>query len=256
LSALAKIKDDFARFTRCDQPAKPRIIAGSCGEVGTRKTSFWLGAPGPIVVFSFDRGLEGVVEPYQVEKEIYVKEYDWATAPGCEPDQQMAIDIVAQFDEDFRHALTVARTVILDKETDLWSIAKYARFGPPEKGRPDDWEGLKAQIRVWLNAPKPLDINFGVIQAMKNEWVTKNNPKTGKDGITQTGVRIPAGMEEVEAIMHINIEHLHQDGEFLMKIGKARGPGGRDIQYQTIPAVSFGEFAQLVFPDSDEGDWV
>ena len=251
------VQNDFARFTLANQPAKPRIVAGSCGEVGTRKTSFWLGAPGPIVIFSFDRGLEGVVEPYQTEKEIYVKEYDWATAPGKEADQGAAQDIVDQFTEDFEHAITVARTVVIDKESDLWSVAKYARFGPPEKGRPDDWDGLKAQIRRLLNMPKALDLNFGVIQAMRNEWVQGPvNPNSGKAGIKQTGVRIPAGMEEVEAIMHINIEHLHQDGEFLMKIGKARGPGGRDIQYQTIPAVDFVTFAQLVFPDSNEGDWV
>ena len=245
-----------SRYTLADKPAKERIIAASFGEVGTLKTSFWAGAPGPIVFLSFDQGLEGVIEPFQDEKEIYVKEYAWVTAPGAEPDQQMAIDLRDEFTADFEHAIQHARTVVIDKETDMWGVFKYADFGPPEKGRPDDWDALKNRVRRLLNMPKALDINFGVIQGMKNEWVSQTNNKTGAKGITQSGNRIRAGMDDVDAIMHININHVLEDGEFKMKIGKARGPGGRDIQNTTLPFVSFAEFGQLVFPDSDESSWV
>jgi hypothetical protein len=253
---MSKLSDFTRYYTRADQPAKLRIIAGSCGEVGTGKTSFWLGAPGPIIVLSFDRGLEGVIEGFQDTKEIYVKEFSWVTAPGAEPDQSAAVDLRDEFTEVFEHAVTHARTVVLDKETDMWGVFKYAEFGAPEKGRPDDWDMLKNRVRRLMNMPKSLDINFGVIQGMKNEWISEVNPKTGKKGITQSGRRLPSGMDDIEAIMHINIEHLLVDGEFQMRVGKARGPGGRDIQNQTIPAVTFGEFAQLVFPESEESDWV
>ncbi len=252
---MPKAADSFARFTKADQPVKQRIIAASYGEVGTLKTSFWLGAPGPIVVLSFDKGLEGVIEPYQDLKDIYVREYDWVTAPGAEPDQSAAVDMRDEFIADFENAVQHARTLVLDKETDMWSVFKYAEFGAPEKGRPDDWDKLKNRVRRLFNMPKALDLNFGIIQGMKNEWTSQVNPKTGAKGITQTGNRVRAGSDDVEAIVHINIEHAFEGGEFVMKIGKARGPGGRDIQNQTLPAMSFSEFGQLVFPESDEGDW-
>lgn len=255
---MAKLPiNEFSRYTKADQPAKPRIIAGSFGEVGTGKTSFWMGAPGPIIVLSFDRGTEGVVEPFQDSKDIYVKEFAWVTAPGAEPDKSAAIELRDEFTEVFEHAVQHARTLVLDKETDMWGVFKYAEFGPPEKGRPDDWDSLKNRVRRLMNMPKALDLNFGVIQGMKNEWMAgPTNQNTGKKGIVQTGRRVPSGMDDIEAIMHINIEHMvSPTGEFSMKIGKARGPGGREVQYQTLPALNFVEFAQLVFPGTEDEDW-
>ena len=252
---MSKSANEFARFTKADQPAKPRIIANSYGEVGTLKTSFWLGAPGPIVVFSFDKGLEGVIEEYQKTKDIYVKEYTWGHMPGQGPDQQAAIDLRDEFTEDFEHACKHARTVFIDKETELWDVVKYADFGAPQEGTPKDWDRPKGRMRRLLNMPKATDINFGVIQGMRNEWVSQVNPKTGKKGITQSGLRIPAGSDDVEAIMNINLEHFREDGEFKIRIGKMRGPGAREWQYQVIPAMSFSDFGQIVFPDSEESDW-
>lgn len=253
---MPKPTDVFSRYTKADQPAKPRLIAGSYGEVGTGKTTFWMGAPGPIIVLSFDRGTEGVVEPFQDSKDIYVKEFSWVTAPGAEPDQSAAIDLREEFTEVFEHAVQHARTLVLDKETDMWGVFKYAEFGPPEKGRPDDWDSLKNRVRRLMNMPKALDLNFGVIQGMKNEWIPQVNPKTGQKGITQSGRRLPSGMDDIEAIMHINIEHLvSPTGEFSLKVGKSRGPGGRNIQYSTLPPLNFSEFAQLVFPDTTDADW-
>lgn len=248
--------NELARYKMADQPVKPRIIASSAGEVGTLKTSFWLGAPGPIGILSFDRGLEGVIEEYQDQKAIYVQEFDWVTAPGAEPDQSAAVDMRDQITEVFEHMVKHVRTMFIDKETDMWSVFKYAEFGAPEKGRQDDWDLLKNRVRRLMNMPKALDLNFGMIQGMKNEWISQINPNTGAKGIAQTGLRVPAGMDDIEAIAHINIMHMIEDGEFRMRIGKARGPGGRAIQNQTIPAVTFAEFGQLVFPNSSEADWV
>ena len=246
----------FARYTKADKPAPHRIIAASFGEVGTLKTSFWAGAPGPIVFLSFDKGLEGVIEPFQDQKDIWVKEYTWgALTLGEPPTQDEAIELRDEFVNDFQHAITHARTVVIDKETELWDVVKYAAFGPPKEGTPKDWDVPKGLMRKLLNAPKALDINFGVIQGMKNEWVSQVNPRTGKKGITQSGLRVRNGSDDVEAIMHINIEHVREDDEFRMKIGKSRGPGGIDVQYQTMPACTFTEFAMLVFPGTDESDW-
>ncbi len=142
---MTKTNSPFSRFAKATTEVKQRIIAASTGEVGTGKTTFWLGAPAPIVFLSFDKGLEGVVEPYAKDKDIFVAEYEWAPAPGAVLEQSAAQDLRDKFTEDFEHATKHARTVVLDRETDVWKLFKFAEFGVSEKGAPQDWDTLKSQ---------------------------------------------------------------------------------------------------------------
>ena len=251
---MAKVvSNPFDRFEKANTPAKPRIVASSYGEVGTLKTSFWLGAPGPILVQTLDQGLEGVIEPYMNLKDIYVADYDLGRNPGEEYNHERAIEARDKFVEDFEHTIahTKARTIFWDRESDMFSLFSYAEFGTPDKynaATPKDWDKLKGGIRRLIAMAKASDINFGIIQGMRDEW---SKGKMGK-----TGNRIRNGMDEIDALVHINIEHAIERGEFVMKIGKARGPGGREIQNQTLPAMTFVDFASLVFPDSSEQDWI
>lgn len=246
----------FARYVRADQPVKQRIIAASFGKPGTGKTTFWLGAPAPIVIFSLDMGLEGVVEAFQDEKEIYVSEYDWSGVDKDDVDalQTQAIELRDKFIDDFEHAVQNARTVLIDKETDMWELFRYAEFGAPNDN-PRNYPALNQRMRRLINMPKALDLNFGVVQGMKDEWVSQINKKTGAKGAVGSGNQIRAGFSEIEGLVHINIEHVREDGEFRMRIGKARGPGGHDIQDQELPGMTFAEFGTLAFPDSQISDW-
>ncbi len=57
--------------------------------------------------------------------------------------------------------------------------------------------------------------------------------------------------------MHLNIEHvIDGDGDFMLNVGKVRGPGAREIQNTQIAYREFPEFACLVFPDTTEQDWI
>lgn len=249
---MAKSISTFARYTKADQPARQRIIGRSFGEPGSRKTSFWLEAPGPIVVFSFDKGLEGVVERYQEEKDIYVAEYDWS--PTADLSQEDAIGLRDKFIEDYEHAIQVSRTVVIDKENDLWELFRYAEFGGPNDA-PRNYPQLNQRYRKYINMPKSLDINFGVIQGMKDEWVTKAKSDGGTKGVN-TGNRIATGFADMEGLVHVNIHHIGRSAAtWAMEIGKSRGPGGQDVAEQTLPSLTFPEFAQLVFPGSDDETW-
>jgi hypothetical protein len=243
-------KSPFARYQKANDTTKQRIVAASFGEVGTGKTSFWLGAPGPIVVQTLDQGLEGVVEPFTKEKDIYVANYDLGIEPGEGFTHELAVEARDKFIADFEHALTVARTIIWDRESDMFNLFSYAESGTEDKYGaliPKDWDKLKGGIRRLIAMAKATDVNFGVIQGMRDEWAK------GKMG--KTGNRIRNGMDDIDALMHINIEHRRENGQFEITVGKSRGPGGRDIQDQVFPALSFAEFSMLVFPDSQESDW-
>jgi hypothetical protein len=246
-----------SRFEKANAPLKHRIIARSTGEVGTGKTTFWLGAPAPIVIFSFDKGLEGVIEPYQEKKDIYLAEYDWH--PTEDLTQEDAVALRDKFTTDFEVAIQNARTVVIDKETDLWELFRYAEFGGPNDA-PRNYPKLNQRYRRYINMPKSLDINFGTIQGMKDEWKTissvDRNSGAVKEKGASTGHRIPSGFGELDALVHINLHHRREKGEFLIDVGKSRGPGGHDIQDQTFPGLTFVDFAQLVFPSTDETDWL
>lgn len=248
------------RFVKADQPFKPRIIGRSFGEAGTGKTDFWLGAPGPIAFFSFDKGLEGVVEKFQENKDIYVAEYEWSPTENLP--QSEAIALRDQVIEDFETAIMNARTVIIDKETDMWELFRYAEFGAPNDA-PRNYPQLNQRYRRLINMPKATDINFGCIQGMKSVWGQKTNRISGKQTPFDTGEREAAGFSELEGLVHVNLFHTREDGTFKIQVGKARGPGSFVVQDQTFDidlhedgqAEGFREFAKLLFPESTDEDW-
>jgi hypothetical protein len=243
----------LSRFQKADQEFKPRMIGRSYGEPGSRKTSFWLEAPGPIVVFSFDKGLEGVVERYQNEKDIYVKEYDWS--PTDDLSQDAAIEIRQEWIADFEHAIQHACTVVIDKETDLWELFRYAEFGAPNDA-PRNYPQLNQRYRKYMNMPKATNINFGVIQSMKDEWVTRAKKDGSGDKGVATGRRIPVGFGELEGLVHVNLFHRgHSPASWSVSVGKVRGPNVPDVADQVFENPTFVDLAMLMFPGSSEGDW-
>lgn len=258
--AKTTLSNKFDRYRKASlSDLKQRIIAASFGETGSAKTSFWLSAPGPIVIQSLDQGLEGVIEPFlEAGKEIYICEYESNTDAL---DQDAAIEQRDKFIEDFEHAVLNARTIVWDKEDQVYDLFKYAEFGAPSDN-PSNYYPLFQRYRRLINLAKAGDVNFGLIQGMRTPWVPKVNKKTGAQGAAKAdGQRTRRGMAEVEELVHISIEHLlepNEDGEltFKLKIGKARGPGGRDVQNTTLDFMSFPAFATLVFPDTEESDWV
>lgn len=246
----------FDRYKLSTSEATQRIVAASVGEAGTGKTSFWLGAPGPIVVQTLDQGLEGVVERFSSDKEIYVADYDLGQS-GEAYTHALAEQARDKFVEDFEHAVKNARTIVWDRETDVFPLFSYARFGTDDAfgaAPPKDWDKLKGEIRRLIAMAKANDINFGVIQGMRNEWVSTRS-KTGAKAATQSGNRIRAGMDDIDALVHIDLLHERKAGTFSVTVGKSRGPGGQDIQDQTFSNLSFVDFALLVFPDSTPEYW-
>lgn len=251
---MAKKTSEFTRFTKAEDDVKQRLIWAGYGEPGSGKTHFALSAPGPIVIISLDKGLEGVVEKVQKEKDIYIAEYDWS--PTEDLDQQYAVELRDKIIEDFEHAIQVARTVIIDKETDLWELFRYAEFGAPNDS-PRNYPALNQRMRRLINMPKATNINFGVIQGMKSEWAAKVNRKTGAQGAAATGERIRAGFSEIEGLVHIDLHHKYNrdDKSYVIDVGKSRGPGGFDVQGSTWENIDFPTLAQLVFPESAAEDW-
>lgn len=273
---VKKSADPFAHYAQASAEPKPRIIAKIAGEIGSGKTDFALGAPDPIVVHTFDQGTEGVVENYVKQgKRIYLAQYDLGVEVGQEITHEMVVKVRDEFIANFERDIRVARTVIIDRESDLWGYHVFAETGTDDKfaaAKPKEWPKIKAKLRRLTSMAKAADLNLIYIQGMRNEWGKSINKNTGNETSTPTGGRLPDGMEEVEADVHINmlmhrVDVRDEPSRFFIRVGKSRGPGSRSVQGQTFeyvkpneetgdPGWGFKDFAQLVFPDSTEADWV
>lgn len=257
---MPKSSNPLDRFDLASDSPKRRIIGRSYGDVGTGKTHFWLTAPAPIVVLSMDRGTEGVIEQFIDQgKEVRIVEYDWMTVDKTASDnnnelQDKAIEIRDQFIADHEVAVQHARTVIWDRETDIWELFRYAHLGKPNDD-PKNYAPLNQMYRRLINLAKATDVNFGCIQGLKNEWGTRVNPNSGKKQGFATGKRIAHGFDELDGLVHVNLEHTRADGIMGVTVGKVRGPGAMKIQDQSFEGLTFPEFATQVFPDTSEGDW-
>jgi hypothetical protein len=245
------------RFKLATSLATPRIIAASVGGPGAGKTQFWLGAPAPIVFMSLDHGLEGVVDKFQEDykeqhgelKEIRVVEYNWAPSQKDEQEadfQKQAVTLRDQFINDFELACKYARTVVWDKETDVWNLFRYAQFGSPKAEVARDFDKVNQLMRKTINHPKSLTINFGLIQDVKDEWASQSK---------KTGTVKRAGFREVEGLIHVDLWHERREGKFFTLVGKARGKGSADVQDKEFENYTFTQLGIALFPDTDVEDW-
>lgn len=250
--------DPFSRYTKATTDMTPRIIANSVGEAGAGKTFWWLGAPGPIVIQTLDQGLEGVVEQFAATKDIYVATYDIGQTIGESFSHAKACESRDKFIEDFEQAIGHARTIVWDRETDVYDLFQYAVNGTDDAygaATPKDWDKLKGQIRRMIAMAKASNVNFGLIQGMRNEWIPQVNKKTGAKAAGQSGKRIAKGMDDIDALVHTNLFHERVGKDFNITVGKSRGPGGFTIQDETFTNLSFSDLAQLIYPETSEEDW-
>lgn len=273
---LRKPVSPFAGYEKATAAFTPRIILLLTGEVGCGKTDFALGAPGPIVVHTFDQGTEGVIEEHVARgKEIYLAKYDLGVEPGQEVTHAAVVELRDQFIANFEQDISRARTIVIDRETDLWNYHVFAESGTDDKFAAvsaKDWPKIKAKLRRLTAMAKASKINLIYTQGMRNTWSKVVNPKTGNTTSVPDGGRQPDGMDTVEADVHIvadlrRVDHPEGPSQFYLHIGKSRGPGSKMVQGQTFEVVKasddedapqpfgFSEFAQLVFPDTSSENW-
>ena len=222
-----------------------------------------------MAVFSLDQGMEGVVGRElrnNPKKEIYVREHDWnPTRDFAGPDEYMllkkqAVEIRDQYMADFELAVKHARTILVDKETDVWGLFRYAEFGPEGNDAQRNYPALNQRYRRLVNMAKATEVNVGFIDGMKDEWgsTVKGN---GAKGAASTGRRIRNGFGELDGLVHLCLTHsgLQPDAEkpnyWNINVGKARGPEGWMYAGTDVGNLTFQEFALLIYPDSSPEDW-
>lgn len=197
-----------------------RIIASIEGPQGTGKDHFALTGPGPITLFNFDCGIEGVVErfvrkgkriiiagdpklkragakyaSYHFARPIPIRGESRKSEAYLERVKGLAYPIWERFISDLNEFYNSdARTGIIDTGGAAYALARFAFHGM-DKGRPsakDDPYGqksgdMKAIFQGLITDGYNYNKNMLWLHRVKEEW--KSNQPTGKlisDGYNQT----------------------------------------------------------------------
>lgn len=277
---MAKRSGLAGRFTAATlEDRKYRTIIRVIGEKGTGKTRLGLTAPGPTLYQSLDDGLEGVIEKFlegdeandiAARDDLFVEQYKWhpggkdAKGEDGEFDQDYAVELRDKFEQDLAYALeNGARTVVWDKETDIWEMYRYAEFGGPSDA-PKDYPALNQRYMAAVNSVKAYNTNLILIQGMKEEWVTKKRTKANGQTVDSpgpSGKRVPSGFGRLDELVFAEIMCHREGTEFFFdfcasfdpEFGKCRQ--NKDLCGERVSARTFAELGTLLIEGSDESDW-
>lgn len=200
--------DSFA--SGFDLDLRPRVICNIEGPQKSGKDHLAFTAPGPIVVFNFDCGLEGVAEQFMAKgKQIIVagdpKTLDEAKYPSYRfarpvPERgesrksegylnrvkKLAYPIWERFINDLTEFYrSEARTAIIDTGGAAYALARFAFHGM-DKGRPDPKDDpygqksgdMKAIFQGLITDGYSYDKNVLWIHRIKEKW--EGNSPSGK----------------------------------------------------------------------------
>ncbi len=244
-------------FERANEPAKRRLIMSLDGKEKSGKSDFALrDTPAPIAVINTDVGLEGVIQKFQDDKEIYRSDHILNFPLGGAPEKiaAMANVVWAKAKKDYFGALenSEIRTLVVDTATELWELLRLARFGKLTQVMPHHYGPVNAEFRNLIDRAYDYDTNVILIHKLKKEYIQ------GKDGKgSPTGKWERAGFGDTGYRVQINARTWREkeDGEFHLLIEDCRQNPDLFNEDFTAPMNSFTFLASVVFPDTAPEDW-
>lgn len=198
------------------------------------KTTWALKAPGPLIVYNADQGLEGVIQRFRDKgKQITVAGYPGSargkrlphyrldtkppkakgerskTATYTQKVANICRPIWKKFVEDYYEGLnSKARTLVMDTGTGLWLLARYAYWGavsPPHKNLAGS---IKEEFSALVVDALNYDKNVIWLHRLRPEWTdvvlkdgTKDSIKTSRwerSGHTEMGYDVQANVRLVK----------------------------------------------------------
>jgi len=168
------------KFVAATNEVKARMTAAIIAREKQGKTHLALTAPGPIVVFDADYGLEGVVGKFvDAGKKIYIYRIEMPSQEEKDAGKiasEIWDEINALFIDVLRNP--EVRTVIFDTASELWEIARLAYFGKLEQVKSHHYGMVNAAFRRFLKKGLDSDKNILLLQKMKAEYL--DDKRTGK----------------------------------------------------------------------------
>lgn len=226
---------------------QPRLIVSTEGMEGSGKTWLALSAPGPTAYLDFDYGVEGLGG-----KNIATHHYYDLLAAQWMPDAQAkrhAQEVMRKFVADFRAAIGVMRTIVVDTFSAAWAGQRFARSEDKYVDMEQEFVGL---VRAAYANPST---NVILIHHMRQDWARS---KDGKSYKAPTWSR--DGMDGVPAMVQLAIRQrfvqpqlagtmVTVPGRFEIDVLKCRDNFA--LAGTTLPAVDFATLGAMVAPSID-----
>lgn len=273
---MAKKSALAGRFTLAPAEVVKRTIASLAGEVGEGKTHFALTAPGPTLMQNIDKGTEGVIEKFRADgKEIYEEHYEWnpgAVDLDAEDDEEdnlksekelkeAAVETRNKWEKDAFYAMDNGiRSVIMDTESRIWQVYRYAEFGGPN-GEQRDYDKLNLRFEGLINKAKSVPgVNLFLIRSMKDRWGMFGKVKAdGSKSFGKAGREV-WGYEHLDSCIFTSLTFGHSD-EFkaengtpnYIDVGKCRQSD--ELSWTRIVRMSFPDFGMEMMPETTLEDW-
>jgi hypothetical protein len=245
-----------AGFHRASEAVKRRLIMAIDGREKSGKSHFALSGPEPIAVINLDIGLDGVVQKWQDDKEVWVQDIKvdiqglkelTPQAAANEADRAFSAVVKA-----YKAVLGEARTIIYDNATEIWELLRMARFGKLDHVKPHHYAPVNAEYRDLLRMAYDQDrTNLILLHKMKDEYV--DDKRTGavkRAGFADTGFLVQVNAlayrepgVDVPDCFHLQITDCRQNAEL----------AGVDISGHEL---NFQQLAMQVFPGTTEKDWM
>jgi hypothetical protein len=249
--------DSASRFTQASTAARRRIIMSVMGLEKEGKSHFGLTAPGPIGVINLDFGLEGVVQKFQQDKDIFVSHYRVnipRTGAGIEVVSQLATEVWDDIVEDFHYSIANHRSTLCDTGTEMWEVLRMARFGKLDQVKPHHYGPVNAEFRDLYRAAYDGDSNLIMLHKMKDEYV--NDKRTGKfqrSGFSDTGFQVQVELRAFK----VPADEREGAGDFGFRIEVVSCRQNPEIEGEVYsgPMATFPYIAAMVFPGTDPSDW-
>jgi AAA domain-containing protein len=233
-------------FTRANLVTKRRLILSLEALEGAGKTRFTLTAPGPIAFINFDYGLEGVIEPVQSSKAIYVATVKLDFTGGKEKIIEAAEKELAKVETNYQTALRQARTIVIDTGSELWELLRLSAFGKLEKVMPHQYAEVNQTMTRLIKLAYDSEANLLLTHRLKEQWI--NDKRTGQYEFS--------GMKDIPFLVQAHARMWTDAEGYHLRVGKCRQNASVVGLELTNDMITFPTLAQFVFPDSTESDWV
>ena len=258
--------NDWGRFQQVGETDEGLYIVGASeGEAGSGKTHFWLTAPDPIAYFGFDpdglRGLRGnaLFKSKDIRAIAYCEDLNIGKLHKDERVER-SLETLNHFKEDWDTAVKKARTLVIDKESMLWEMLRYAH-DEVESPDPKNFHELHLLYQGWVGDAMNRRVNLGLIRDVKDSWGRTGQSRNGNPQWGYTGVMKPEGNKKIRGLVHVALAHRYdeENGMFAVKIGGLDPPkcrlGSKKLLGKEMYDATFTDVAMKLYPESDEDDW-
>lgn len=239
-------------FERYVPKAPTKINMTVDGIEKSGKSYFALTAPGPISYHDLDFGLHGVADKFP-DIELYHFEYPFSITnrlPGAEASPPLIERSAALWKDLVRDVMASTercRTVVFDQGTRMWNLLRLARLGKLTQVPALQYVNVNSEFDDFIQRVHRSPANIIWLHRMKP--VYEKNEKTalyeraGYDGLGY----------DVDVVLQ---PFYDPKAGFTLRIAECRANRKLDGTVLNEAEISFAKVASLIYPNSEERNWI